>query len=110
MMRQDRVSAYVSNVKRRQWRRRLVIQADPVLIGEVGVPYTGFTVTAEGGNEPYVFGVASGSLPDGLTLNSSTGAVAGTPTDAGTFDAIVISVEDNVLREALLPAFTIEVS
>jgi titin len=52
--------------------------------GEVGIPYDS-TPTAVGGTVPYVWSVASGSLPDGLSLNTMTGEVTGTPTTAGTF-------------------------
>src|ERR1035438_3738557 len=40
------------------------------------------TVTGGGGSN--TFSVSSGSLPPGLTLNSSTGTISGTPTTAGT--------------------------
>ena len=42
-------------------------------------------ITVTGGTPPYTFSVASGILPAGLTLNSSTGAITGTPTSPGTF-------------------------
>ena len=37
------------------------------------------TLAAEGGVEPYHWQVAAGSLPSGLNLNSSTGAITGQP-------------------------------
>ena len=40
------------------------------------------TVTASGGTSPYLWSVASGALPSGLSL-SPTGVVSGTPTSAG---------------------------
>jgi hypothetical protein len=42
------------------------------------------TVTASGGTAPYTYTVSAGSLPVGLSLNSSTGAITGTPTATGT--------------------------
>jgi subtilisin family serine protease len=39
---------------------------------------------ATGGTPPYTWSVDSGSLPAGLTLDPGTGAIAGTPTTAGT--------------------------
>jgi hypothetical protein len=48
--------------------------------GTVGVAYNQ-TLTASGGTAPYsAWTVTAGTLPAGLTLNSSTGAITGTPT------------------------------
>lgn len=47
--------------------------------GNVGVAYS-FTPTVTGGTAPYVWSVSSGALPTGLSLNSATGAITGTPT------------------------------
>lgn len=44
------------------------------------------TVIATGGTTPYVWTVSVGSLPDGLSLNSGTGAITGTPTEAAVGD------------------------
>ena len=49
--------------------------------GAVGVAYSQ-QITASGGTGPYVFSVASGTLPAGITL-SSGGLLSGTPTTAG---------------------------
>src|ERR1035437_10286511 len=51
--------------------------------GIVGVPYSQ-TLTATGGTGARTWQVTSGTLPLGLTLNSVTGVVSGTPTTAGT--------------------------
>ena len=53
--------------------------------GQVGVAYSSALI-ATGGVPPYTFSIISGSLPAGLTLNSSTGAITGTPTTSGTFN------------------------
>jgi uncharacterized repeat protein (TIGR01451 family) len=68
----------------------LVIAAGPALnftappAGEIGAAYSD-TLTASGGTGPYAWSVSSGSLPAGITLNPSSGALSGTPTVAGTF-------------------------
>ncbi len=46
----------------------------------VNVPGYQQSVTATGGVGPYTFAVASGSLPPGLSLNPTTGAISGEPT------------------------------
>ena len=49
------------------------------------------TLTATGGVPPYTWSISSGSLPAGVTLNSSAGSISGTPTAKGTssFTAMV---------------------
>ncbi len=49
-----------------------------------GAPYHQY-LTAIGAKTPYAWSLLSGSLPPGLTLNSSTGEISGTPTATGTF-------------------------
>lgn len=56
--------------------------------GWLGVPYSQ-TLTASGGVPPYSWSIISGSLPPGLSLNSNTGAILGTPTAEGTFSFTV---------------------
>jgi sugar lactone lactonase YvrE len=53
--------------------------------GQVGVAFNSGPMTVTGGATPYTYSVGSGTLPTGLTLNTSTGAVTGTPTATGTF-------------------------
>ncbi len=65
----------------------------PANTGTVGVPYSS-AATATGGVGPYTFSIASGSLPAGLTLNPSTGAITGTPSSEGTF-SFSIKVTDS---------------
>jgi hypothetical protein len=52
------------------------------------------SLVATGGTQPYKFSISSGSLPSGLTLNTSTGAITGTPTTAGTY-SFTASVTDS---------------
>jgi choice-of-anchor A domain-containing protein len=62
----------------------LVVSCGSVTAGEVGVAFNSGPMTVSGGTAPYTFSVV-GTLPAGLTLNTSTGAVTGTPTAAGSF-------------------------
>jgi hypothetical protein len=66
----------------------------PAGSGQVGVPYSS-SAAVTGGLAPYMFSVASGSLPPGLMLNSSTGAITGIPTAGGTF-VFTIRVTDSL--------------
>jgi len=52
------------------------------------------TLGAVGGSAPYSWSVTSGSLPQGLTLNSSTGQISGSPTTLGTA-VFLVQVEDS---------------
>ena len=52
--------------------------------GTLGTAYTQ-TLQATGGVQPYSWAVTTGTLPAGLTLNSATGVISGTPT--GSFTA-----------------------
>jgi parallel beta-helix repeat protein len=64
----------------------LSIGTTSVPAGTVGAGYS-FALTAHGGTAPYTWSIASGSLPSGLILDSSTGSISGTPTQ--TADAVV---------------------
>ena len=48
------------------------------------------TLAATGGKTPYTWSIASGSLPGGLKLNTTTGVISGTPTKTGTFSFTVM--------------------
>jgi len=58
-----------------------------------GVAYSQL-LAATGGATPYMWAVDSGALPTGLSLNTSTGRISGTPTVGGAFD-FTVSVTDS---------------
>ena len=51
--------------------------------GRVGLPYSS-NIAASGGSGTYVFAVVSGTLPDGLGVDPTSGLVSGTPKSPGT--------------------------
>lgn len=52
--------------------------------GAVNTPYS-FTLQSSGGTGSITFALTSGSLPTGLSLNTATGMISGTPTAANNF-------------------------
>ncbi len=63
----------------------LAITTTSLASGTLGIPYSE-TLAATGGIPPYTWSVISGSLPDGLSLNSVTGELSGTPSTSGAFN------------------------
>lgn len=55
--------------------------------------------TASGGVGPYNWSITAGTFPAGLSLNSTTGAITGTPTVSGTFN-VEITVRDQASQTA----------
>jgi aminopeptidase N len=56
--------------------------SDTLKTGQQFVSYKD-SVIARGGSKPYIYKVTSGSLPAGLTMDTTTGIVSGTPADTG---------------------------
>jgi Putative Ig domain len=79
--------------------------------GANGTQYSA-TITTTGGVQPVQYTLASGSLPAGLSLNT-TGTILGTPTSHGT-STFAINVTDNVGKTPNLvvtsPTYTITIN
>lgn len=70
----------------------LGIVDEPLPTMEAGVEFHTF-LHANGGVPPYVWSVASGDMPEGISL-SPEGLIEGRPTKAGSFD-LMLKVEDS---------------
>jgi hypothetical protein len=60
--------------------------------GSVGVSYSK-TIAVAGANPPFTFSWSG--APTGLVLDSATGAITGTPSAAGVFNPVVITITDS---------------
>jgi hypothetical protein len=60
--------------------------------GSVGASYSQ-QLGASGGQTPYTWSIQSGNLPEGLSINSTTGIIQGTPERAGT-SSFVLKLTD----------------
>lgn len=63
--------------------------------GAAGSPYNG-SITATGGSGTYNYTVSSGALPMGLTLDSATGALSGSPAIAGAFNFTITATDGSL--------------
>jgi len=79
----------------------------PPAAATVGAPYS-YTFAATGNPAP-TFRVNSGALPAGLSLNTTTGVLSGTPTAAGPA-TFTIAATNGVSPDAVTPSITITVS
>jgi len=62
--------------------------------GQVGSPYSA-QLSTTGAVAPVTYAVTAGDLPDGVTLNGSTGAISGTASGAGTFIFVITATGAN---------------
>ena len=89
---------------------RLGITTASLPKGQIGVAYNQ-TLAAGAGKTPYTWSIASGTLPAGLALNATTGAISGTPTAVGGPVNLTFLVTDNAGAKATrVLALTIEKS
>jgi hypothetical protein len=73
----------------------LAITTQSLAGGTVGTAYSS-KLAATGGTPPYVWSIASSSLPTGLSLDGSTGVITGTPAAAGTFSFTVQATDSSI--------------
>lgn len=76
--------------------------------GVLNQPITPFTITASGGTAPYTWSATG--LPAGVTINTTTGEVSGTPTAAGTFSVTVTATDSASTPATDSETFTMTIS
>lgn len=86
-----------------------VIAGTPVLTATQNAAYAGFTASAHGGTAPRTFSLV-GTWPTGISVNSSSGVVSGTPTNAGTFNGLSVRVTDAASKTDDIPTFSLVVA
>jgi hypothetical protein len=74
--------------------------------GTAGVLYT-VQFLASGGVTPYTWSVASGSIPSGLSLNTATGLLSGTPDSSLTYTFTIAVTDQNGQKDSA--AYTIKI-
>ena len=74
----------------------LAIDTVSLAAGQVASAYSD-TLSASGAVGPYAWAVTVGALPDGLALDTATGAITGTPTVDGTFNFTVEVTDSSAL-------------
>lgn len=83
------------------------ISGEPGTTATVGTPYNFQPAASDANGDSLVFSIQN--LPSWASFNTSSGALTGTPTAAGTFSNIVISASDGQAT-ASLAAFSISVA
>jgi hypothetical protein len=77
--------------------------------GTVGTAYSQ-QLQSSGGTAPITWSVTLGTLPVGLTLNSGTGVISGTPTTAGTSNFTVQAADASTPQQLATKALSIIVN
>jgi hypothetical protein len=78
------------------------------LTGSLGSAYS-LSLSTSGGSGSGTFSIPSGSLPAGVTLNTSSGVISGTPTATGTY-AITARITDSNTTVATTSSFSIVIN
>jgi len=74
----------------------LAVLQVPVVSGNLSVAVNSTPVVGSGGVPVYSYAISPTTLPTGLSFNSSTGAISGTPTGSASSGTYVVTVTDSV--------------
>jgi hypothetical protein len=84
----------------------LAISSSTLLDATVGTPYTG-SINVTGGTSPLTFSISAGSLPAGVSLNSQTGALTGSPSAAVASSFTVHVADSSIPAQTASKAFSL---
>jgi len=88
------IAAGCSHKSRKHKKESLKITTATLPEGEVGVAYPTTALTATGGTSPYSWSDVNSTLQTyGLTLDSSTGEITGTPTQSTGASGVTVTIE-----------------
>jgi len=87
-----------------------ITTASPMPSGTVGTAYNQTVQTNGGGIAPITWSMTLGALPGGLSLNTTNGAITGTPNAAGTFNFTVKAADSGTPQQTSSKALTIQIS
>lgn len=87
----------------------LVINNTSLPTGAVSSTYNA-ALTSSGGTPPVTWSVSVGTLPAGLTLNTATGAITGTPTTAGMSTFTVQAADSGTPQQTPTKQFSIVIN
>ena len=86
----------------------LAIAMNSLPDGVTGLTYSA-ALAAAGGTLPYVWSLAYGALPTGLTLDPNSGAISGTPTVLGSFNVTVQASDSSTPRQIVSKVLSINI-
>ena len=89
----------------------LAVTTSSLPVAQVGEPYLGAGLVSSGGTAPITWAVTKGKLPVGLSVDSGTGALSGTPTKSGVISFTVTATDSSAPKaEVSQAALTIDVA
>ncbi len=87
----------------------LSISTSSLPSGTINTAYSG-SVVAVGGTSPYTWSIASGSLPTGITLDTTTGVISGTPTAVGSYTFGITVTDSSSSAQSATKTYTVVIA